>query len=568
MARPRKLPSWTLFLAVCAVGIGGTFQYGYNVSIINAPTQHIHKFLNETWSSRYHKELNPDLLTFLWSVIASIFSLGGLFGALIGGSMAIQLGRKGALLMNNIIAILASILMGISFPTGLFELLIVGRFLIGINSGIGLCVQPLYIGEVAPKHLRGAMAMGSSIFLTGGILTGQIIGLRELLGGESHWPLLLSSSCFPAFAQLLFLPWFPESPRYLLIDKSDELSCAKALKRFHGSSEYRREMEDIQRECFALNGEKPKKPWQLFTDRGVRWQLITVIVMTMGQQLSGINAIYFYATYIFEQAGISAEKIPYVTLGTGACECLTALTCGLLIDYVGRRYLIIGGYLLMTIWSIVLTFSLTYQELYPWVPYISMASIFAFILSFGLGPGTAQQRVLEGETCVWGKRQLCCAAPGGCQAAGSLSYSLKLSIKMFLALETQQMAFWHNNMFLKLLFPGGITNTLTAELFIQSSRPAAYMIGGTISWISFFTIGMLFPFIVNGLKQYCFLVFLLECFLVAAFIFVVIPETKNRSFLDIKKEFDKLNFGKKTKKKETELYERRQLHDEFVKSSM
>lgn len=50
-------------------------------------------------------------------------------------------------------------------------------------------------------------------------------------------------------------------------------------------------MEDIQRERFALDGEKPKKPWQLFTDRGVRWQLITVIVMTMGQQLSGINAV-------------------------------------------------------------------------------------------------------------------------------------------------------------------------------------------------------------------------------------------------------------------------------------
>ncbi|KFW83348.1 Solute carrier family 2, facilitated glucose transporter member 11, partial [Manacus vitellinus] len=463
-----------LFLAVCAVGIGGTFQYGYNVSIINAPTQHIHKFLNETWTSRYHKELNSDLLTFLWSVIASIFSLGGLCGALMGGSMAIRLGRKGALLMNNIIAILASILMGLSYPTGLFELLIAGRFLIGINSGIGFCVQPLYIGEIAPKHLRGGLAMGTSIFLTGGILTGQIIGLRELLGEEKHWPLLLSSSCFPAFAQLLFLPWFPESPRYLLIDRGDELSCAKALKRFHGSSESRREMEDIQRESSALDGEKPKKPWQLFTDRGVRWQPITGIVMTMGQQLSGINAIYFYATYIFEAAGISAEKIPYVTLGTGACECLTALSCGLLIDYVGRRYLIIGGYLLMTLWCTVLTLSLTYQDLYSWVPYVSMMCIFAFILSFGLGPG-------------------------------------------------------------------GITNTLIAELFVQSSRPAAYMIGGTLSWISFFTI---FPFIVNGLKQYCFLVFLLECSFVAAFIFLVIPETKNKSFLEIKKEFHKLNFGR------------------------
>ncbi|XP_034646724.1 solute carrier family 2, facilitated glucose transporter member 11-like [Trachemys scripta elegans] len=490
-----KLPSWTLFLAVCAVGIGGTFQYGYNVSIINAPTGHIHKFLNETWSSRYQMKLNPSLLTLLWSVIASIFSLGGLCGAHIGGSMAIRLGRKGALLVNNFIAILASILMGISFPTGLFELLMVGRFLIGVNTGVGICVQPLYIGEVAPKHLRGAMAMGSSIFLTGGILTGQIIGLRELLGGEKYWPFLLSSSCFPALAQLFFLPWFPESPRYLLIDRGDEMKCTKALKCFHGPLHYQEEMEDIQRERFALNGEKPKKPWQLFGDRSVKWQLITVIVMTMGQQLSGINAIYFYASYIFKQAGIPSEKIPYVTLGTGACECLTALTCGLLIDYMGRRLLIIGGYTLMSFWCIVLTFSLTYQELYPWVPYLSMASIFAFILSFGLGPG-------------------------------------------------------------------GITNTLTAELFTQSSRPAAYMIGGSVSWLSFFTIGMLFPFIVNGLKQYCFVVFLVESLLVACFIFFVIPETKNKSFLEIKREFQHLNFRERIKEKEAELCERRQLCNE------
>uniref|UniRef100_A0A674JHE9 Solute carrier family 2, facilitated glucose transporter member 5 n=1 Tax=Terrapene triunguis TaxID=2587831 RepID=A0A674JHE9_9SAUR len=427
----RCLPSRTLFLAVCAVGIGGTFQYGYNVSIINAPTEHIHKFLNETWSSRYQTELNPSLLTLLWSVIASIFSLGGLCGAHIGGSMAIRLGRKGALLVNNFIAILASILMGISFPTGLFELLMVGRFLIGVNTGVGICVQPLYIGEVAPKHLRGAMAMGSSIFLTGGILTGQIIGLRELLGGEKYWPFLLSSSCFPALAQLFFLPWFPESPRYLLIDRGDEMKCTKGkLQHLLSLPSPLKPQDEYISECFALNGEKPKKPWQLFGDRSVKWQLITVIVMTMGQQLSGINAIYFYASYIFKQAGIPAEKIPYVTLGTGACECLTALTCGLLIDYMGRRLLIIGGYTLMSFWCIVLTFSLTYQELYPWVPYLSMASIFAFILSFGLGPG-------------------------------------------------------------------GITNTLTAELFTQSSRPAAYMIGGSVSWLSFFTIGMLFPFIVS-----------------------------------------------------------------------
>ncbi|KAA8592282.1 hypothetical protein FQN60_017737 [Etheostoma spectabile] len=101
---------------------------------------------------------------------------------------------------------MAALLMGLSYPTGLFELLIIGRFLTGMNAGIGLCVQPLYLGEIAPTAFRGAMGMGTSIFITGGILTGQVMGLKELLGKEEYWPILLSTTCIPAFLQLLILP--------------------------------------------------------------------------------------------------------------------------------------------------------------------------------------------------------------------------------------------------------------------------------------------------------------------------------------------------------------------------
>ncbi|XP_070619535.1 solute carrier family 2, facilitated glucose transporter member 11-like isoform X2 [Erythrolamprus reginae] len=470
----RQLPTWTLLGGVCAAGIGGTFQYGYNISLLSGPTQHIHQFLNDTWQSRYQTKLSPSMLTLLWSTIASIFSLGGFFGAHLGGIMAGCLGRKGALLMNNLLALFAAALMGASFPTGLFELLIAGRFLIGMNTGIGLSVQPLYIGETAPRHLRGAFMMGNSIFLTGGILTGQLMGLRELLGGEARWPFLVASCGLPAILQLLSLPWFPESPRFTLLDQGDEAKAVQALKRFHGPLHYHKELEDIQRESLALGGEKAKKPWELFADRSIRWQLIAVICLTMGQQLSGINAIYFYASYVFAETGIPHEKIPYVTLGTGVCECLTALTCGLLVESLGRRALILGGYGLMMLWCVILTISLTFQ-VYAWAPYLSMACIFAFILSFGLGPG-------------------------------------------------------------------GVTNILTTELFTQSSRPAAYTIAGSMSWLSFFAVGMLFPFVVGGLGHFCFLVFLLECSAVAAFIFWAIPETKNKTFLEIKREFHKLNF--------------------------
>ncbi|XP_041793152.1 solute carrier family 2, facilitated glucose transporter member 11b [Chelmon rostratus] len=469
----KEFPNKSLLLATCAACIGGSFQYGYNVSVINAPTTYVHDFINQTWRERYQADISEDGLTLLWSVVVSIFTIGGFLGASIGGTLSVKLGRKGTLLANNIFALMAAVLMGLSYPAGFFELLIIGRLFSGINAGISLCVQPLYLGEIAPTKLRGAMGMGTSVFITGGLLTGQVIGLKELLGKEEHWPILLSTTCIPAFLQLLVLPWFPESPRYLLIDRGDDKGCKKALKQLHGAS-CDAEWEDIEKERNNSVGFQAMKPWELLADRSLRWQLLTIVLLNTAQQLNGINAIYFYADYLFKQSGIPIDKIPYVTVGTGACECITALTCGMLIEYLGRKALIMGGYTLMSICCVLFTLTLTFQNASPVFPYLSMVCVFAFILSFGLGPG-------------------------------------------------------------------GVTNILTTELFTQATRPAAYMIAGSVNWLSFFLISLVFPFIVIGLQQYCFLVFLVICCLMVTYIFLVIPETKNKTFLEIQNEFRSSN---------------------------
>ncbi|XP_036954360.1 solute carrier family 2, facilitated glucose transporter member 11b [Acanthopagrus latus] len=468
-----KFPNFSLLLALCAACIGGTFQYGYNISVINAPTVYVHDFINQTWKERFQTDISEDVLTLLWSTIVSGYTIGGFIGATIGGVLSVKMGRKMTLLANNIFALTAALLLGLSYPAGLFELLIIGRLFTGINAGVAICVQPQYLGEIAPTSLRGAMGMGTSIFITGGILCGQIVGLKELLGREEYWPILLASTCIPAFLQLLILPWFPESPRYLLIDRGDEEGCKKALKQLHGAN-CDQEWEDVYQERTNLVGLKANSPWELLRDRSVRWQLLTIILLNTAQQMNGINAIYFYADYLFKQAGIPSDKIPYVTIGTGGCECITALTCGMLIDRLGRKALIGGGYSLMCICCILFTLTLTFQDASPIIPYLSMACVFAFILSFGLGPG-------------------------------------------------------------------GVTNILTAELFTQTSRSAAYIISGSVNWFSFFFIGLVFPFIVLGLQQYCFLVFLAICFSMAIYIFLVIPETKNKTFLEIHNEFQSPN---------------------------
>uniref|UniRef100_A0A8C0E8D2 Major facilitator superfamily (MFS) profile domain-containing protein n=1 Tax=Bubo bubo TaxID=30461 RepID=A0A8C0E8D2_BUBBB len=132
-------------------------------------------------------------------------------------------------------------------------------------------------------------------------------------------------------------------------------------------------------------------------------------------QLCGNDSMYFYAAYVFQEAGIPQDKIPYVVIGTGSCELITSVTCNMIIDYAGRRPLLLGGYIFMAGWAIVFMVALSQQVtnftslfkwngvgLLPfigwdtqisWMPYLSMACIFAYILSFGIGPGQFPQCV-------------------------------------------------------------------------------------------------------------------------------------------------------------------------------
>nr|XP_014344534.1 PREDICTED: solute carrier family 2, facilitated glucose transporter member 11 [Latimeria chalumnae] len=373
-----KLQGQTLVLTVCAVGIGGTFQYGFNISLINAPTVYIQKFVNDTWFERWDTPLESKLLTLIWSFIVSIFPLGGLVGALMAGPMAVNFGRKKSLLLNNLFVIVAAMLMGFSRASGFFELILMGRFVSGINSGISMNIQPMYLGESAPKNLRGAVALTSAPFTALGIVLGQIIGLRELLGGEELWPVLLATIAVPGVIQLVALPWFPESPRYLLIDKGDKASCI--------------------------------------------------------------------------------------------IECQN-----LFIERLGRRLLLLCGYSLMSVWAVVFMVALALQDSISWMPYLSMACIFAYILSFGIGPA-------------------------------------------------------------------GVTGIIPTELFGQTSRPAAYTIGGSLMWIFLFIVGMLFPFIIVELGQFCYVPFCTVCVLSALYVFLFLPETKGKTVLEITEEFNKLNF--------------------------
>ncbi|KAG8523135.1 Solute carrier family 2, facilitated glucose transporter member 11 [Galemys pyrenaicus] len=381
-----QIESRVLLLTICAAGIGGTFQFGYNLSIINAPTLYIQEFTNETWKARTGQPLPHHLILLVWSLIVSLYPLGGFFGALLAGPLAVKLGRKKSLLVNNVLVMAAALLFGFSRGAGSFEMIILGRLLVGVSGGVSMSIQPMYLGESAPKELRGAAAMTSAVFAALGIVMGQVIGLRELLGGPQVWPLLLASCLVPGVLQLASLPLLPESPRYLLIDRGDTEACLTALQRLRGTEDVTRELAELQEERSACQGLRARRPWELFRDPTLRRQVISLVVLGSAMELCGNDSVYAYASSVFRGAGIPEEKIQYAIVGTGSCELLTSLVSCMVIERVGRRVLLIGGYCLMVCWGSVFTAALCLQSSYPWMSYLAMSCIFAFILSFGIGP--------------------------------------------------------------------------------------------------------------------------------------------------------------------------------------
>uniref|UniRef100_A0AAY4E982 Major facilitator superfamily (MFS) profile domain-containing protein n=1 Tax=Denticeps clupeoides TaxID=299321 RepID=A0AAY4E982_9TELE len=386
-------PQMNKGLTACLIGaaffgaLGSSFLYGYNLSVVNAPANYIKAFYNKTWQERYGEPIGAGTVTLLWSLTVSIFAIGGLVGALTVPFLIKIFGRKGTLLLNNVNAAIAALLMALGETAASFEMLIIGRFVIGLDSGIALSALPMYLGEIAPRQVRGSIGQFNSIFICLGVFIGQVLGLPEIFHQETRWIWLFAFLAAPAVLQLCVLPFLPESPRFLLIERRDEARAEKAFQAFLGKQDVSLELEEVHAESRAQNTVAAVTVLDVFRNRNVRWQLITVIVTMASYQLCGLNAIWYYTNGIFEKAGFAKSLIPYITLSTGGIETLAAIISGLVIEKIGRKPLLIFGFSAMALFFGLLTIFLNFQDRYSWMPYLSFASILALIASFCSGPG-------------------------------------------------------------------------------------------------------------------------------------------------------------------------------------
>ncbi|NXG20326.1 GTR5 protein, partial [Grallaria varia] len=466
--------TFPLALVALISAFGSSFQYGYNVSVINSPALHMQDFYNQTYFERTGVPMDSAFQTLLWSLTVSMFPLGGFFGSLMVWPLVNNVGRKGTLLINNLFSITAAILMGTSEIAKTFEVIILSRVIMGIYAGLASNVVPMFLGEMSPKNLRGAIGIVPQLFITLGILVAQILGLNSILGNAEGWPVLLGLTGIPSLIQLLTLPFFPESPRYLLIQKGNEEQARQALQRLRGWDEVDDEIEEMFQEDQSEKEEGQFSVLSLCTFRGLRWQLISIIVMMMGQQLSGVNAVFYYANRIFESAGVDINSIQYVTVSIGAINVVMTLLAVFIVESLGRRILLLAGFVLCSASCALLTLALNLQPTVPWMSYLSIGCVIVYIIGHAVGPSP-------------------------------------------------------------------IPAVMITEMFLQSSRPAAFMVGGSVHWLSNFTVGLVFLYMEVGLGPYSFLIFCAICLATMLYIFFIVPETKNKTFMEINRIMAKRN---------------------------
>ncbi|NWZ92002.1 GTR9 protein, partial [Nesospiza acunhae] len=192
------------------------------------------------------------------------------------------------------------------------------------------------------------------------------------------WNVLLSFSGLVALIQLIFLPFFPESPPYLLLQKEDKAGCLKAMKQLWGEGNYQTEFDDLMKEKAVTKGTKIMNVLEVLRERSVHPQLCTMLLLLLSLQLCGLK--------IFETANLQESIIPYVSLGVSICELISIIFCSSIIDRFGRRVLLCGGYLLMALILVLLETSLLLSDQFLWLRYCSVILIFLFIIAYGLGP--------------------------------------------------------------------------------------------------------------------------------------------------------------------------------------
>lgn len=301
---------------------------------------------------------------------------GTVVGAMAGGYLSDRFGRRVTLLLIGILYLVGAVWSALAGDVYSF---VVARILGGVGIGISTVAAPLYIAEISPPNYRGRLTGMFQFNIVFGILVAYISNALLAGTGEHAWRWMLGVAAIPSFIYTLLTLRLPESPRWLLVRK-DDVSAAECVLRLIDPTKDVQQIADqiveIRSAASAPGAAEKFWSWEF------RRPIVLAILIALFNQLSGINAILYFAPRIFELTGLGSDAALLQSVGIGLTNLIFTLAGVWLIDRAGRRTLLfIGsfGYIIslgLVSWSF-------FTAHYKWVPIY----IFAFIAAHAIGQG-------------------------------------------------------------------------------------------------------------------------------------------------------------------------------------
>lgn len=338
------------------------FLFGFDTVVISGAEQTIQAL----WS------LSPAM----HGVAMASALYGTVLGSLLGGWPTDRFGRRPTLLWIGVLYFVSAVWSGLA--TGVYSF-IAARFIGGLGVGISTVAAPLYIAEIAPPARRGRLAGMFQFNIVFGILIAFVS--NALIGrlGEHAWRWMLGVEAVPALVYTVLCFAIPESPRWLIARRGDRAAGIDVLRRI--SPEAPVVEVEATADAIQLSAGEREAAARFWTWR-LRVPMLLAFLVAFFNQLSGINAVLYFAPRIFEMAGLGAEAALLQSVGIGVTNLIFTFVGLWLIDRLGRRtLLLIGsvgyiGSLGLTSWA----FDAGHYAIVP-------ACIFAFIASHAVGQG-------------------------------------------------------------------------------------------------------------------------------------------------------------------------------------
>jgi len=311
---------WLLVVLAVVLFAGGLF--GYDQGVISGALAGV----KQTFS----------LSLLMVQVVTSWVTLGALAGSLVAGELGDRLGRKRAILIAGALFTLGAAIQWIA-PSAL--VLVAGRLIIGAGVGMAAVSAPLYAAELAPAQLRGRFVSAYQLAITTGIFLAYLI--NGALSASANWRLMLGLASVPGLALFLIALFAPESPRWLM-SRNRRADAARETSKVQPDVDVDAQLESIEA---AIRQDSHTASWSEIFSPKWRRPLLIALGLAVFQQITGINAIIYYANQIFAAAGFSTEvSRATVTLwAIGGVNVLSTFIAIAFIDKVGRRLLLLVG---------------------------------------------------------------------------------------------------------------------------------------------------------------------------------------------------------------------------------